>query len=72
MPDKPMSVDANAFINFMRAYKHKYPQYEHISRKIFYPYISPYYQQWKQFYEQNYKTTKANEIKSIREYIKKV
>ena len=66
MPDRPLSENVSTFINFMRAFKHKYPKYEHVSRRIFYPFISPYYQKWKTHYLANYSPSPSNMIKSLR------
>lgn len=69
MPNKPLTEDATAWVNFMREFKRRYPVYEHMSRNFFYPFASKFYKQFKKFYDKNYKIkNKKNEISAIVKY----
>ena len=70
MPNKLPIEGDNPFHNFMRIHKNKYPAFERLSRRIYYPFVGKLYQKWKIFYNQNYKKNDRNEIKSMYDFLK--
>jgi hypothetical protein len=65
MPNKKMIIGDSSWLNFMREIKQKFPELEHISRQLFYPFASKYYQIWKK----NFKNVHKDELKSIKKFV---
>ena len=68
MPDLPLQIDKNIYINFMRAHKKYNPYFETLSRKEYYPIASVEYKKYKKFYEKHYTPSKKNMIASLKAY----
>lgn len=71
MPNKPMSNNVSSFINYMREEKRIYPDLEHISRKIYYPYAAKGYKRWKEYFKKYYNSDSRYIIRSIKSFFYK-
>jgi hypothetical protein len=69
MPDKPLDSKKSLWVNFMREHKHKFPIYEHLSRKYYYALAAKEYQRFKKFYINNFNPTQRNALFAIRSYL---
>jgi hypothetical protein len=70
MPNVKLNVNDSLWLNYMREYRRKYPELDHVSRKISYPHIAKSYREFKTTDYYNLELPKRQQLNNMVKYIR--